>query len=122
MTRLDPRPARGDLTSRECAKILCGVITAAHGTGARMDLLRFLVRLLNSGSASPECAAKEINAALAQERTDNHAAYSQLLVCARLVGGLIGALADQADETAVNDAIDWVVNEDAIWASAQVTP
>ena len=116
--RLDTRPARQDLTSRECAKILSAVVASARMTRARMDLLRELVRLSGKLDAALARRQAELTELVAAERREHPAAYEALVTCAALVGGLLGGLADQSHAQTLEDAVDWVVNQDAIWTGA----
>jgi len=117
MVNLDTRPARNDLTSRECAKLLCGVIQGAAMTGARMDLLRDLICALSRSPDLHEVLMRpDLNQALAAEQLRDPRAYRDLVTCAGLIGSLVGALDDQASGGSLDIALDWVLEQDAVWA------
>lgn len=104
MTRLDTRAARGDLTSRECCKIISGVLFGAASylpvESLRAVLMAARVKTVPELEAQTELL-KQVP-----------------LVVLSILGAVLGALSEQAAPGAMNDAIDWILERgDEYWAA-----
>ena len=108
--KLDSRPARTDLTSRECAKLIGSAISAlvtgeGHPPEDVRASVRFIARVFNGQGtvAMTECPAKGI------DRTAN-----------RLISATAGGLAGMAPDEAVITALLWWAEADEAWAHLSV--
>ena len=104
MTNLDPRPAR-NLTSREQAKILCGLLGGMVLNVEAVDLraaLRYVRDMSKNQTATQETTASGI----------------PLLVFSTLAG-LVSCLAGDFGSKATFEALDWVLERDEVWEEMQ---
>ncbi len=103
--KLDPRPARTDLTSRECAKLIGGTIAAlVHGEGRPPEDVRAAVRFIAAAFGEGG------EGALAHFPTEGIDRMSN-----RLIAGTAGALAGMASNRALVAALLWWAEVDEAW-------
>lgn len=121
--KLDTRPARCDLTSRECCKLLCGVLAGATPLFAQPDTVRRFFRVLYVTASGDQDGCRKAVEALSGLELNVH--DSVALECvSRLFGAVLGAITEQAAPGAMDDAIKWIAErDDSFWAdlSAAVT-
>lgn len=119
---LDPQEAR-PLTSREIAKLFCGVIgsLSASGDPPSRDLISEVLRATVSSAATDLGRLRHIGHDLAGGESPH--------VCsawAAAIGATVFSLRGWCDPAAVRTAVTWVVeNLDAIWMGderANVSP
>lgn len=104
MAKLDSRPAR-NLTSREQAKILCGLL-GGMALNTSVSDLRAALRYVRDMTKNPT---------VAHETT---ASGIPLLVFSTL-GGIVSCLAGDFGDKATFEALDWVIETDQVWEQMQ---
>jgi len=114
VTKLDTRPARCDLTSRECAKLLCGIAAGAlvhHSVEAVRLTLGFTVASI---------LVLDDEATMARIRS-LHCPKGDVLTeaAATLWGAAMGAIAEQAAPGALRTAWEWMHDRDDVWIELQ---
>ena len=107
MTHLDPRPARCDMTSRECCKLLTATLTAML-VFCPAEQARQLFRI---------SAAPVIESDPPKDWPSDYGPASAPL--AALLSALLSALAEQAAPGALRTACDWILEHDDAWALMQ---
>jgi len=106
MTKLDPRPAK-ELTSREHAKILCGLLGGMAFNAEAKDL-RNALRYVLDVTRRPEAANETV------ETVAPLWVYSTL-------SGLVSCLVGSFGATAAFEALEWVLEKDEIWSHMDAT-
>jgi hypothetical protein len=109
MVKLDTREARTDLTSRECAKLICAVLGGAVVGGMNLPTVRTALRrmytVVTSGSILDREPADLDDLILTE--IDRHVIL--------MTSALIGGLANMATPRALLDAVSWVLDTDDVW-------
>lgn len=106
MVKLDTHEARTDLTSRECAKLICALLYA----GKVHDMNEAVVR---AGLRAWRTAIRH------EPLVDDSALHVDLTALDRyvllMIYALIGGLDLMAAPGALMDAVTWVIETDAVW-------
>lgn len=114
MTRLDTREARTDLTSRECGKLLCGLVyPTTHLFGE--DVMRTVLDFLADENTlwkvfKTHRKTKPPPARLIKKLVDRRCAAlpgKPHQNCELVMGGIVGAMTTMADLDDVRTAVKW---------------
>jgi hypothetical protein len=107
---LDSRAARNDLTSRECAKLICALLGGATVGGMNLPAVRAALRRVYRVATTesildyePADPADDVDLA----EIDSHVIL--------MTSALIGGLAEMAARGALVDAVSWVLDNDDVW-------
>ena len=114
-TKLDTRPARGDLTSRECCKLLCGALAGAM-IGLKAPIVRhiFEIMWMVGDSARKGSTTAEDVQRVASQLVGQYDPIEGLRVppITALLSSVVAAIDDQAAPDAVATALDWIHERD----------
>lgn len=119
MTKLDTHPARCDLTSRECCKLLCGIAAGVVGTGVPIEALRRMFGILHLVARGGSTALDVDRMAGLIEGLDLNILQMIAVRCSMtLLGATMGAIAEQASVGALETALDWINEHEEVWETA----
>jgi len=126
VTKLDERPVRKDLTSRECSRLLCAVIAGAASAGVTPARLRGLFEILRvlAAPAPQSILDGPLDTELWRKTWDEaHLCEAlRMQMTSALIGALAGALDEQAAPGALEDAVAWINENDDLWAALPTGP
>lgn len=100
MIKLDPRPARG-LTSREHAKILCGLL-GGMAFNVEVKDLRSALRYVNDMTRNPQAAGQTVESGVPLW------VYSTL-------SGFVSCMVGGFGKKAALEAIEWAIEKEEVW-------
>ena len=118
--KLDTRPARCDLTSRECCKLLSGILGGALDTGLPVAAVRAVLIILRESSKAASGDLERTATALATFDGMVITDTIQLKLLFSMLGAACGAIIEQAAPDALEDAVDWILErDDDYWSALQ---
>ena len=112
-TKLDTRPARCDLTSRECCKLICGALSGTIAAGIRPAIVRRIFTVmwtLGDIARAQRSASEEERQLMADSLTGQYDVSEGLHIAtaSTMISAILAAIDEQAAPGALGTAFDWV--------------
>lgn len=119
-THLDTRPARGDLTSRECCKLFSAALAGAVATGLPVAVIRTLFTIAHCAACGVQDSDQfdqVLKSVLQLNEHELGPADAVRLSCVSvMLSSVLGGIQEQAAPEASETALHWISEQgDPFW-------